>query len=466
MSATTIERRQELRVRSSAVVRRRRAMVVVSDVVAIAGGVALGDRLAPGAGAGLLLSSVFGALMWGAMAWLNLYSSRQVTARSQELSRVGRSGVWSLLVLGCVTVAVGRTVDLRAGVVVLAVTVVSVAVERELLRGWFRARRRAGQGLWASILVATEAEGREMREAIDDDGRSPHVIVGEVDPGRCVSSDDLLTQALAMARRTGAHGAVVVDSAIDRQSANRLIRGLLDAGLYVDLSTSLADISTDRLTTHNLGPTLATWIAPRPRGGWRGRAKRLFDLVIATTALLLLSPVLAAVALAVKLTSPGPIFFRQERVGRNSEPFHVLKFRSMVVNAEELLAELLAENEGAGPLFKMRSDPRVTRVGRFIRKTSLDELPQLINVLRNEMSLVGPRPALRSEMAEWDQDLYDRLNVKPGITGMWQVSGRSGTSFDEYTRLDLYYVHNWSLLVDLSILARTVPAVLRSDGAF
>ena len=144
----------------------------------------------------------------------------------------------------------------------------------------------------------------------------------------------------------------------------------------------------------------------------------------------------------------------------------MLKFRSMVVNAEELLSELEIDNEGAGPLFKMKSDPRVTAIGRFIRKSSLDELPQLLNVLRNEMSLVGPRPALRAEMADWEPALYARLDVKPGITGMWQVSGRSGTTFAEYTRLDLYYVHNWSMLVDLSIMLRTIPAVLRSDGAY
>jgi exopolysaccharide biosynthesis polyprenyl glycosylphosphotransferase len=466
MSATTIDREQGLEFRTSGTARLRRALVVGSDVAAIAAGVVIGGRLAPGGGPGVIPSVGFGALMLAAMAWLNLYSSRQVTARGQELGRVGRSAVWALLLLGGASTLAGHAVDLRAAIVVLVGAVAAVAVEREVLRAWFRARRKAGQGLWASILVASEVDGREMREAIDDDDRSPHVIVGEIDPSRCVSSDDLLTQALAMARRTGAHGAVVIESSFDRQSSNRLIRGLLDAGLYVDLSTSLADISTDRLATHNLGPTLATWIAPRPRDGWRGRAKRVFDLVIAVSALIVLLPVFTAVALAVKLTSPGPVFFRQERVGRNSEPFHMLKFRSMVVNAEELLAELMAENEGAGPLFKMKADPRVTRVGRFIRKTSLDELPQLINVVRNEMSLVGPRPALRSEMVEWDTDLYDRLHVKPGITGMWQVSGRSGTSFDEYTRLDLYYVHNWSLLVDLSILARTIPAVVRSDGAF
>lgn len=411
-------------------------------------------------------SVVFAVLMLMSMVSLRLYSSRLATVRTQELAQVGRSGVWALLLLGAVALAAGAAIDLRAGVALSGSTIVIVSAEREVLRRWFSARREAGHGLWASILVASAAEASEFRQAIDDDTTSPHVIVGQIDPGQCAASDDLLTQAVALARQAKADGVVVLESSLDRQSANRLVRGLLDAGMYVDLSSPLADISTDRLATRNLGPSLATWIAPRPRGGWRGRAKRAFDLVITTSALVVCSPVFALVAVLIKTTSPGPVFFRQERVGREGEPFDVLKFRSMVANAEELLTDLQEENEGAGPLFKMKADPRVTRIGNFIRKTSLDELPQLINVLRNEMSLVGPRPALRAEMAEWDPDLYARLQVKPGITGMWQVSGRSGTSFAEYTRLDLYYVHNWSLLVDLSILVRTIPAVVKSDGAF
>ncbi|MEM9564480.1 MAG: exopolysaccharide biosynthesis polyprenyl glycosylphosphotransferase [Actinomycetota bacterium] len=462
----TIEREHITTVRSTSSIRLRRALVVLSDVGAVASGGAIGARLAPGPGVALTQQLAYAALMLLAMMSFRLYSSRLATVRTEELHRVWRSGVLALLLFGVAAISTGSSVDLRAGLALLAPTVVAVSVERELLRRWFAARRQAGEGLWASILIAGEQEGKEFREAIDDDGTSPHVIVGQVDPETCESSDVLLTQALALARRTEANGVVVVQSALDRHAANRLVRGLLDAGLYVDLSSPLADISTERLATRNLGPSLATWIAPRPRGGWRARAKRAFDLFVTLSALLILAPVLAAVALAVKLSSPGPVFFRQERVGRGGDPFDMMKFRSMVANAEELLGELEGENEGAGPLFKMKSDPRVTRVGRFIRKTSLDELPQLINVLRNEMSLVGPRPALRAEMAEWDPDLYARLQVKPGITGMWQVSGRSGTSFDEYTRLDLYYVNNWSLLVDLSILARTVPAVVRSDGAF
>lgn len=444
----------------------RRALVVVSDIAALCLAVAVAQWISAGMAPSLFVYTIYALMVWTWMVTFGLYNSRLVTDRAEEFSRIGRSCVRSVLLLAGLAYVFDINIDLRAALVMLGATAAIVGAEREVLRMWFAKRRSAGQGLWASILVANQVDGSALRGAIEDDKNSPHTIVDHLDPDDCVGADELLTRAVGLARQVDARGVVVVESSLDGPGANSLVRGLLEAGLYVDLASTLSDISTDRLATRNLGPSVATWIAPRPRGGWRGRAKRLFDLSITATALFFLAPVFVGIAVAVRFSSPGPVFFRQERVGRDGEPFDVLKFRSMVVNAEELLKDLEEENEGAGPLFKMKSDPRVTRVGEFLRKTSLDELPQLINVLRNEMSLVGPRPALQAEMAEWDPELYARLQVKPGITGMWQVSGRSGTSFAEYTRLDLYYVHNWSLLVDLSILARTIPAVLKSDGAF
>jgi exopolysaccharide biosynthesis polyprenyl glycosylphosphotransferase len=214
-----------------------------------------------------------------------------------------------------------------------------------------------------------------------------------------------------------------------------------------------------------LGRFPVVYVEPVTRGGWRAAAKRAFDLVIAGVALIVAAPVLAVAAVVIKLDSRGPVLFRQVRVGQDSQPFPVLKLRTMVVDAEERLAELADANEADGPLFKMADDPRVTRVGRFLRASSIDELPQLWNVTRGHMSLVGPRPALPHETEEWDALLAQRLRVKPGITGMWQVSGRSDTSFEDYTRLDLYYVDNWSLATDLAILAKTVPVVLLRSGA-
>jgi len=194
-------------------------------------------------------------------------------------------------------------------------------------------------------------------------------------------------------------------------------------------------------------------------------AKRAFDLLSGGLALLLLSPVLLATAAAIKLDSRGPVFFRQRRVGLNGRPFTMLKFRSMHTDAEARLESLRAHNEASGPVFKMRNDPRITRVGRFIRKTSIDELPQFLNVLTGEMSIVGPRPPIPAEVRQYKRWQRRRLSVKPGITCTWQVSGRSNIDFDQWMELDLEYIDHWSLWKDIQICFKTIPAVLSSRGA-
>lgn len=194
--------------------------------------------------------------------------------------------------------------------------------------------------------------------------------------------------------------------------------------------------------------------------------QRAVDIAVSGGALLLLSPLLLLTALAIKLDSQGPVFFQQERVGLNRRRFRMVKFRSMVVNAEELRARLEKYNEVEGAMFKMAQDPRVTRVGRFIRKYSIDELPQLINVLRGDMSLVGPRPALPQEVTQYSWNQRRRLSVKPGLTGLSQVSGRSTLSFKETVDLDLYYIDQWSILLVFRILFLTIPAVLKGRGAY
>ena len=187
---------------------------------------------------------------------------------------------------------------------------------------------------------------------------------------------------------------------------------------------------------------------------------------VAVVALLVLSPLLLLLALAIRLDSPGPAFFRQTRVGRDDAPFTMWKLRTMTCDAAAVAPDLVALNEASGPLFKIHRDPRITRVGRWLRRTSLDELPQLINVALGHMSLVGPRPALPSEVAAYLPDVRHRLVVRPGITGLWQVSGRSDLSWDDTVRLDQQYVDNWSLLLDARILLRTAGAVLSGRGAY
>jgi exopolysaccharide biosynthesis polyprenyl glycosylphosphotransferase len=239
-------------------------------------------------------------------------------------------------------------------------------------------------------------------------------------------------------------------------------------GLDLDMLVvpSLTDIAGPRVhMRHVAGLPFVQVEEPQSdrAGGW---SKRLFDLVVAGTILVILSPFLLTVALLIRLQDGGAVLYRQRRVGSNGAEFEMIKFRSMVVDAESRLPELAAANEHDGVLFKIRDDPRVTRVGRFIRKYSVDELPQLINVLKGEMSLVGPRPPLFNELEQYEQDTHRRLLVRPGMTGLWQVSGRADLSWAESVRLDLYYVDNWSMVIDLVIMIKTVKAVLVSKGAY
>ena len=246
---------------------------------------------------------------------------------------------------------------------------------------------------------------------------------------------------------------------------NRLTRELCDDGYHVALSSGLRDIDIARFRPQELGGRTLMYVEQIQREGWHAIAKRAFDITVAVVALLLAAPITLVAAIAIKRSSPGPVIFAQERIGRDGRPFRVFKFRTMVVDADARKAELAHRNEADGPMFKIADDPRVTRVGALLRKFSIDEIPQFVNVLRGEMSVVGPRPALGSEVEQWTDDVHDRLRVLPGITGMWQVSGRSDTTFEEYKRLDLYYVDNWSLAHDLRIVLKTFSAVVASRGA-
>ena len=193
--------------------------------------------------------------------------------------------------------------------------------------------------------------------------------------------------------------------------------------------------------------------------------KRIIDIIGAGSGLVLLSPVIAIVACAVKFTSKGPIFFSQKRVGKNGQLFDMYKFRSMVVNAEELKEKLAQQNEMSGPMFKMKDDPRVTKVGKFIRKTSLDELPQLLNVLKGDMSLVGPRPSLPNEVVQFEKWMYKRLAVKPGLTCYWQVSGRNNIDFEDWMKLDIKYVEERNILIDIKLIFKTVGVLFGDKNA-
>lgn len=208
---------------------------------------------------------------------------------------------------------------------------------------------------------------------------------------------------------------------------------------------------------------MVSWVI---RNKIKSSLKRMLDLALGSVALILTSPIMIGTALAVKLTSPGPVLFAQERVGMWGEPFLCYKFRSMYIDAEERKAELMAENEADGPVFKMKNDPRITPIGRFIRKFSVDELPQLFNVMKGEMSLVGPRPAVPKEVAEYEFDQLGRLGAMPGMTGLQQVNGRSDIEFSRWVELDLQYINEQSIWTDIKIMLKTIPAVIMSRGAY
>ncbi len=233
--------------------------------------------------------------------------------------------------------------------------------------------------------------------------------------------------------------------------------------MHVKLLPEIDDLVPRRFEVHELGGRRYIGFMPVAAVSW---VKRAVDLVLVTFGLIAISPILIAIAIAIKVDSTGPIFYRQERVGKDGNAFWMFKFRSMCQDAEQRLDTLRAQNEASGPLFKIRKDPRVTRVGGVLRRWSLDELPQLLNVLRGEMSLVGPRPPIPSEVAKYEDWQLGRLRAVPGLTGLWQVSGRSEVPFHDMVRLDLHYIGNWSLGLDLEILLRTIPAVLTNRGAY
>jgi exopolysaccharide biosynthesis polyprenyl glycosylphosphotransferase len=232
------------------------------------------------------------------------------------------------------------------------------------------------------------------------------------------------------------------------------------------VAPALMDVAGPRISIRPVAGLPLLHVDHPELSGARQLIKTLFDRVAALTFLLLLAPLFIVISVAIKINSSGPILFRQRRIGRDGRFFTVLKFRTMVPDAEQRKVELLQRNEHDGLLFKIKKDPRITSVGARLRRHSLDELPQLINVLRGDMSLVGPRPPLPEEVAKYGDDVRRRLVVRPGMTGLWQVSGRSDLSWEESVRLDLRYVENWSLMLDLQILWKTWSAVARGSGAY
>ncbi|QGG42460.1 exopolysaccharide biosynthesis polyprenyl glycosylphosphotransferase [Aeromicrobium yanjiei] len=353
----------------------------------------------------------------------------------------------------------------QAAVAVAAAPVVlslSAVLHRQLLRR--TPTILVGQVESVRRLESRWAKRKDVNVVATCSWRSPH----ELAPVGAVSDDGLaevVREVLAAVVQRQATSVVIASGrALSTPALRHLAWALQRAEVECLVVADMSD-HVEFLRPRRVGDQIALSLRAPNDHLMSLALKSVLDRVTAAVLLLVLSPLLLLIAVLIRLGSRGPAIFKQERSGQDGRPFTIWKFRTMVVDAEKRLPSLRKRNEGAGPLFKLTNDPRVTRFGRVLRSTSIDELPQLVNVLRGEMSLVGPRPALPSETSQYSEWVWRRLHVKPGLTGLWQVSGRSSLSWEESIRMDLQYVNNWNLRLDLAILARTVRAVLARDGA-
>lgn len=419
----------------------------------------------------LVLAAISIPIWIVALAANKLYIARAVERASEEFRRLWTACGFGLIVTVALAFAVQYRALSRLWIVIAFASVgVALTLERHIARRTFQRLRSTGRISRKVAIIGTDAHAIDLMNTLQHSPSLGYSVVGLVgDPaaagGRSGAVLGTVDESERILTEHGCVGAIVSLSSTLAHDVNHLTRQLTDRGFHIALSSSLRDINVGRIRPQAVDGQTMLYVEPTIRDGWRAIAKRAFDITVATLGLVVMSPVLAVTAVLIKLESPGPVFFRQERVGLNGTTFEIMKLRTMSNDAEQQRDELLDQNESDGPLFKIKEDPRITRVGRVLRAWSIDELPQFFNVLRGDMSVVGPRPALPDEVAQWDDDVRQRLRVLPGITGLWQVAGRSSTTFDVYKRLDLYYVANWSLWHDAHIVGKTFSAVLLRRGA-
>lgn len=421
------------------------------------------------------------AISWWLMlgAW-NTRQSRVLGSGADEYKRVAAASLW---LFGSVAIFsyVFRLETARGYVgIALPAGLIGLLLARWLLRQHLSVNRQAGDSMSRLMILGGPGAVAHLAQSLSQARHAGYQPIAAYTPGAINPSDDDIlsglpvlgvsqdiSSILAAIDSCGAD-AVAVSAGVQLhpQTLRHLGWELAARNVGLIMAPALTDIAGPRIHTQQVaGLPLIHVTTPSLEGGQRV-AKRLFDVLVSGALIVLAAPLMALVAVLVKLDSSGPVLFRQERVGIGGDSFNMLKFRSMVTDAEEQLAALALRNEGHGVLFKLKNDPRITRVGGFLRKYSLDELPQLFNIFLGSMSLVGPRPPLPREVEAYENDVRRRLLVKPGLTGLWQVSGRSNLSWQDSVRLDLYYVENWSLTGDLVILLRTFRAVFRSTGAY
>jgi exopolysaccharide biosynthesis polyprenyl glycosylphosphotransferase len=427
---------------------------------------------------GYWLVAGFIAVTW--ILALTIYRSRDVRvigSGSIEYRRVTSATAMLFGLDAIILVVVNANISRGFFIIAFPLGLASLLITRRLWRFWLVRRRRMGRYVSSTIVVGPRPDVVRVLTTLNANPAAPYRAVGVALEGGDTAQEltigsrsyPVIQEHSTFAddvRTRGIDVVIVAGQPSDPDFIRNLGWDLERTQAEMLIASRLVNVAGPRIHMRPAeGLPLMHVELPSYEGG-KHVLKRVLDFTASLAGLVLLSPLFLAIAVIVKATSPGPVFFRQARVGRNGDLFSMIKFRSMVPDAEDALERLRQHNEGSGLLFKLKDDPRVTPIGRVLRRYSLDELPQLWNVLVGHMSLVGPRPPLESEVRQYEKHVLRRLYIKPGLTGMWQINGRSNLSWEESVRLDLYYVENWSLTGDLLILWRTARVVLKPVGAY
>lgn len=423
--------------------------------------------VASGAGRGQQLLSAAAAIVttMAAMRRAGLYQSHVCALASRQVARVLASTALGAAVFAACGWLTG-SVPGGAALAGAAIGAVLILALRWRFGRWLKGRRSAGQYLRTTVLLGTNDDAIALWTMLSEEPELGYRIAGVVGERRrrapwqglpvCVDTHDLPS----LAQQTGADGVIVVAGALPADAISEAVNRALAAGLHVQIWPGFMGFSSTRVRFAPVSGMPAFYVEPPGAAAWQQMIKRAIDIAVTAAVLPLAAPVLIAAAICIKLEDGGRVIYHHSVIGRYGAPTTVLKLRTMVPNAAQLMADVEAMNERTGgPLFKASNDPRVTKIGRILRASSIDELPQLWNVLTGRMSLVGPRFALPREVAHFDAELQRRHQMRPGITGLWQTEARDNPSFSAYRRLDLQYVDNWSLGLDLAILANTAHAV-------
>jgi exopolysaccharide biosynthesis polyprenyl glycosylphosphotransferase len=428
-----------------------------------------------------LISVLFAALWLSSIATFRSRSIRVIGSGIEEYRRIVNASFWTFGMIAIVNLLAKIFLARGYLAVALPVGTIGLLVSRALWRYYIAGKRTSGKYQTMVMAIGDRKAVAQLARELTRNPRDGYVVVGACIPGYGPSRGKTLlvngreipilgdeAHAVAAIGQCGADTVALTGTErLGGQGLQQLMWRLETMDVDLVVAPGVMDVAEGRLALRPFGGFLLLHVEKPQYEGAKRFQKRAFDFGFALAALIGTSPLLIAAAIAVKLSSKGPVFYPSERIGLDGKPFTMLKFRTMVDGADRQVQQLLSLNESqGGVLFKIRDDPRVTPVGKILRRLSIDELPQFINVLKQDMSVVGPRPPLRREVMTYDGDVHRRLLVKPGVTGLWQVNGRSDLPWDESMRLDLSYVDNWSMASDFLLIAKTLKAVLARDGAY